>query len=1516
VSSRRLWVFLALLPASLILRPTPSAVAPLVALPGGVEVTPDAAGPEYPEANTTGHQVGFWVKNTRTVTTTYAIACGVSGGATSCTPDASQVTLLTNQMIDVYVTYATGAASSGKLILRASGAAADTGYYNLTVLGQGSPGVALKNQNDNNKDRSSCLVAGAGEAAWQCGDLLVSHGMPGYSTMGRERSLALVYNSAQAVPQPVVTANITNGDIALPVGVYAELRVGTTGGSQVRRDSTTFSGWNLDATPRQIALTFDASDTTLFPTGAYPFTLEVRNQYPTTYSTTRTGTLLIVNRIGSEFGAGWSLGGVERLYFAQPVGTSNGDILWVGGEGSAKLYKKLDATHWAAPRGVLQDTIIYNSGTTEYTRTLRHKIQVVFNTTGRHIRTVNRFEQATQFYYASAGTGVLDSIWVPPDTLTRQTYRLKYASGKIDSLVDPAGRGLDITMSSSRITSITDPDGIATSFGYDGTTARMLTRTNRRNFRTRFEYINNLRLTKVFVPGGPTGTDTSTTEFKPWDEKGLATAAAPDSGVYTTILGPRVSIPDDARIWVDQWGAPVKIINAIGATTLLTRGDTTVPQLVTRVDYPNGRVGLMTYDARGNLTQARDSTWYLGTTLRDSTRFSTYQYSDPDAPDSPSRTGDSYNRYTYFYYGTMGITDSTVDPRTLTTGYYYRTAGVYQGLMDSVVAKAVTVWRESDSSAITVGLNSSFTYDALGIVRTMTTPAGNVTTYKTDTYGRTTDVYDPMGGRSSYVYDALNRTLRSYQHTPKFTHPYSVTQSCETNQLFCDDSTWIFSPALADSLGSTFKLGAMTLDTVTDSRGVKRSFGYDAQGLQRIEQDEFSNQKLAYYDRAGLLDSILTRDNIKIRFKNDTLGRRTSMSFPQRSGTFGGDGTIVPGDTVTYTYDLMGNQLTAKNRWNTAPITRTYYANGALKTQRTSSDSLYFEYDRNGQRRRMIRNNKDTLDYSYGTTTGDLQSITAKLHIIGAARYLMTFSLSYDNLGRRIQVTYPGSIVVTLAYDKNGTLRQLKSTNGATPTGTDRFDFKWRNRDVDAAGRILRQTVICSAYNVTDPNEVPCGDGNVTTVNRYNRLGMMVSQTNDTGTPPDSLSYDGSGNLLFRKQGATGERDSMFMTANSNRLATDRINAGVIVTHSYNLEGARLKEQPSDSSQFQLWKWYYYDGLGRLSGSRYATWEQLSGNNVIVVHQNADYCRYDADGQMVLACDNNSPALYLDGPNAVGNSFAWGFVQGPGTDDPLVAFKRISGGIYDGTFQRILFYVTDGSGRQYAVGDSSGLILPGDLATGDLGWKFSGATGGSNGLGAARMSNATIPGVSYFRNRAYDSRTGRWTQEDPIGLAGGMNMYQFNGNNPASFTDPFGLCQQGTAEPKCKSRDEAAKKAMSSIYQASLADNQERGGEIVALGKGRYVYAPPRGGDVSGFELHANVPGYDGYYHSHGAKDPNYLSEEFSSCSPPTSCDKSVADKYQKPGYLVTPSGRMLRYDPDPKKQQNGKTTDIGSTKD
>ena len=53
--------------------------------------------------------------------------------------------------------------------------------------------------------------------------------------------------------------------------------------------------------------------------------------------------------------------------------------------------------------------------------------------------------------------------------------------------------------------------------------------------------------------------------------------------------------------------------------------------------------------------------------------------------------------------------------------------------------------------------------------------------------------------------------------------------------------------------------------------------------------------------------------------------------------------------------------------------------------------------------------------------------------------------------------------------------------------------------------------------------------------------------------------------------------------------------------------------------------------------------------------------------------------------------------------------------------------------------------------------------------------------LHYNGFRTYDPKTGRYTQPDPIGLAGGWNRFNYVGSNALAFSDPNGLAAQAVA---------------------------------------------------------------------------------------------------------------------------------------
>ncbi|MCX4729508.1 polymorphic toxin-type HINT domain-containing protein [Streptomyces sp. NBC_01363] len=99
-------------------------------------------------------------------------------------------------------------------------------------------------------------------------------------------------------------------------------------------------------------------------------------------------------------------------------------------------------------------------------------------------------------------------------------------------------------------------------------------------------------------------------------------------------------------------------------------------------------------------------------------------------------------------------------------------------------------------------------------------------------------------------------------------------------------------------------------------------------------------------------------------------------------------------------------------------------------------------------------------------------------------------------------------------------------------------------------------------------------------------------------------------------------------------------------------------------------------------------------------------------------------------------------------------------------------YLTDALGSVIGLANSDGTIAT-KYAYDPNGQATATGTASSNPYTfTGRESDGT--GLLYYRDRYYDPETGRFISQDPIGQAGGTNLYQYALSSPTTYTDPTG----------------------------------------------------------------------------------------------------------------------------------------------
>lgn len=336
----------------------------------------------------------------------------------------------------------------------------------VTVQSGGTPAViALSNSGLNPGtavSRDLCLTASVGSsAASECGDLRVVHPLPAVMVKTVTQQPTLVYNSATAHPYPLAAVNVRYTSGLKPDSLEAILRVG---GVERRRGKWSGALFQVNIARRLVigydALQVGAGDAT----GIYPYTVEVAAYNSNTRGTpvTVSGQLVVVNRTQSRFGAGWWLSGLEQL-FTQ----GDGSLMWVGGDGSARHYARINSSLWVPQQQLdFPDTIRLASNV--YTRYASGGVRVNFNNVGNHISTRRPLGDSTRFVYSVTGPNPILSSIV---TLIGTTYTFNYSPNQlVASIAAPYVSGTTRTTtvnrnSNGQISGITDPDNRTVAFG-------------------------------------------------------------------------------------------------------------------------------------------------------------------------------------------------------------------------------------------------------------------------------------------------------------------------------------------------------------------------------------------------------------------------------------------------------------------------------------------------------------------------------------------------------------------------------------------------------------------------------------------------------------------------------------------------------------------------------------------------------------------------------------------------------------------------------------------------------------------------------------------------------------------------------------------------------------------------------------------------------------------------------------------------------------------------------------------
>jgi RHS repeat-associated protein len=790
---------------------------------------------------------------------------------------------------------------------------------------------------------------------------------------------------------------------------------------------------------------------------------------------------------------------------------------------------------------------------------------------------------------------------------------------------------------------------------------------------------------------------------------------------------------------------------------------------------------------------------------------------------------DPVGEITVFKYDAVGRTTEIISPGGLCTNFSYDDRGNLVELRqpdDSVIGSAYNaankiaaftdplggLWQQQwdERGLLTLqktplGAATSYQYNLNGQLIRHTNPRGAVTEFTFHSYNQVSSVTNALGHKTYFEYDELGRLLRLTDHFGRSTNyiydsngrliratlPTGASVMCDydfEDQLICftDENgvqtklEYFGTGQIARRLQPDGHTISYTYDTeeqlvgLVNQRGETYHIKRDPLGRIVEEVDYWGQTRHYEYDAVGRLVRSIDQLGRVLSYKTDKVGRITHKTFADFS---------KPNQLISevFRYNEAGQLIEVNNP--VSKVMRTFDAAGRL-TQETQNDfKIENEYDEVGNRiqRKTSANNTlridyDLLDQPTKICINEESPIVIERNGLGqitleqlSPKIKRTHQYNDDGLHTALAILKDGVPIfdTRFDYDKSGNLTKRNDSE----YGIDQYAY-------DPMGRILQH--IDPTGNVTEYLNDPAGD-------RLNTRIREVEMKRAVGAQSESAIwiregeyegrnyvFDRAGNLTSRHHFSENDKPVLHLEWDTNqRLVKSQWAHGdgdkKTTTYGYDSLGRRVfKRNAQDTT------WFFWDGdalLGefiqlhkdtaKIIDSKVIDMTAAKNSNHPPIHlyPSAQEYVYWPESFEPLALINND----ITPTNSVQNNEQPGIANGEGVATPI-------GSLY--------LYHNDVNGCPTRL----------TTTTGEIVWSASySAWGEVSRMGANRIEQPLRmlgqqyddeTGLHYNRYRYYDALIGQFVGQDPIGLHGGLNLYDY-GYNALRWVDPTGLkgCQ-------------------------------------------------------------------------------------------------------------------------------------------